>query len=285
MITYNHAPYVSQAIESVLAQITDFSLELVIGDDCSVDGTAQICFDYARRDPRVKLLMRDSNVGVWENFSDVLAACQGEYVAICEGDDFWTDPYKLAKQVALLDAHSQYGGSAHQSNVLRAESIVKPFRPGVAPALAMEDLVGGRPFHTASLVFRRDASRIFLAAPKVLSCDRLLYLCVSMLGRIHYEDEAMCVYRLHGGGLSSNVTVDQLKLDLDGVAYLTSVRSSFPASQYRAYIYATIGLCARATRMQRVRFLSAALFYYSVAFPGRIGRLLRGAFGPRILYR
>ena len=105
MISYRHAAFIAQAIESVLAQQCDFEIELVIGDDCSPDGTGAICDEFARRDPRVRLLPRDRNLGVMANFSRTLQACRGEYVAVCEGDDYWIDPLKLAKQVAFLDAH------------------------------------------------------------------------------------------------------------------------------------------------------------------------------------
>ncbi len=271
MISYNHGKFVAQAIESILSQVVDFPIELVIGDDCSKDDTAQICADYAQRDPRVRLLPRERNLGVMPNFSDALAACRGEYIAVCEGDDYWTDPRKLAKQVAFLDAHPDYAGAAHQSDVLVNEQVDRKFKLAVPETLQTQDLTGGRQFHTASVIFRRPAADLFCRAPLVLSCDRLTNFCVSFLGKIHYSEEAMCAYRLHGGGMSSNVTVAQLKLDLSCIDYLKSLQPSFPRYRYRSYVYATIGLCRLATPAQKLGYMALSFLFSFADFPRNLG--------------
>lgn len=110
MTTYNHAPYLSQAIEGVLAQQTPFGVELVLGDDASTDATPAICRDYAERYPgRVRLVCGGGNVGWRANYRRTFEACRGRYVAYCDGDDWWTDPLKLSKQVAVLEADPQCG--------------------------------------------------------------------------------------------------------------------------------------------------------------------------------
>jgi glycosyltransferase involved in cell wall biosynthesis len=267
MICYNHGRFVAQAIESILSQVTDFPIELVIGDDCSQDDTLQICTEYARRDSRVRLLPRQRNLGVMQNFADALAACKGKYVAVCEGDDYWTDMSKLAEQVHFLDGHPEFAGAAHQSDVLIGNHIERKFRLSVPEAIALSDLTAGRLFHTASVIFRRRAVDLFCRAPLVLSCDRLLNFCIAAIGKIHYSDQSMCVYRLHGAGLSSNVTVEQLRMDLRSVGYLKSIDPSFPSRQYRSYVYATIGLCARATRSQRLYYMAMSFLLSFSSFP------------------
>lgn len=278
MISYNHAKYIRQAIESILSQDADFPIELVIGDDCSQDDTYEICESFARRDARVKLLPRDRNLGVMPNLSRTLQACSGDYVAVCEGDDYWTDPHKLSKQVAFLKDHPTFGGAAHQSDVLIHEQVARKFKLGVRSTITTTDLLGGRLFHTASVIFRRPAVDLFSQSPPVLSCDRLLNFCISFLGPIHYSEESMCAYRLHGGGMSSNATVAQMSLDLTCIDYLQTLQPSFPKYRYRSYVYATIGLCKLARPYEKVRFLLLAFIYSFSTFPGNIGFYARHIF-------
>lgn len=267
MISYNHGKYVRQAIESILSQDVDFPIELVIGDDCSRDDTAAICEEFAARDPRVRLLPRERNLGVMPNFRRTLEACRGKYVAVCEGDDYWTDPSKLTKQVRFLDSHPEYAGATHQSTVIVDDKPVRLFKEDVPAMLTTNDLIGGRLFHTASVVFRRPVLDLFCNAPLVLACDRLLNFCISFKGKIHYSEESMCAYRLHAGGMSSNATVDQMKLDLNSVPYLHRLQPQFPRYRYQSYVYATIGLCRTARPEQKLYFLMLSLVYSFSYFP------------------
>jgi len=109
MITYNHEPYIRQAIEGVLMQKCNFPIELIIGEDCSTDNTRHICNEYTAKYPEINLLPSEINLGVILNFFKTLQASTGKYIAICEGDDYWTDPYKLQKQVDFLEANTEYG--------------------------------------------------------------------------------------------------------------------------------------------------------------------------------
>lgn len=270
MISYKHGDFIAQAIESVLSQEVDFPIELVIGDDCSPDDTFEICEAYARSDARVKLLLRERNLGVMLNFSRTLLACSGDYVAVCEGDDYWTDPQKLKKQVATLRNHPEFGGAAHQSEVVVNERVARLFNTAVPGTIKTEQLLGARLFHTASVMFRRAAIELFVGAPLVLSCDRLLNFCISFLGPIHFSDEIMCVYRLHGGGMSSNATVAQMKLDLSSIEYLRSLRRDFPRYRYMSYVYATIGLRRQADPVQKWGYLGLSFLYSFADFPRNI---------------
>lgn len=108
MITYNHEPYIRQAIEGVMMQKTDFEFELVIGEDCSTDKTREICFEYQKRYPdKIRVLWCDHNLycnphPAGGNYERNTAHCRGEFIALCEGDDYWIDPLKLQKQVAIM---------------------------------------------------------------------------------------------------------------------------------------------------------------------------------------
>ena len=110
MITFNHEKYISQAIESILAQRVDFAFEFIIGEDNSTDETRGIVSGYASNYPNlIKMISSAKNVGVVENSRRVTAACQGKYIAYCEGDDFWQNRDKLQKQVDFLERNPEYG--------------------------------------------------------------------------------------------------------------------------------------------------------------------------------
>ena len=109
MITYNHQQFVSEAIESTLNQETDYSFELVIGEDYSADDTRKICEEFQKKYPdKIILLNSDRNYGIGKNFFRTLSACKGKYIAICEGDDFWHDATKIQKQISFMEENQQY---------------------------------------------------------------------------------------------------------------------------------------------------------------------------------
>ena len=105
MTTYNHERYIAQAIESVLRQQTDFAVEVVVGEDCSTDNTLAICREYEAKYPdRVRVIVSERNIGMHANYRRTIEACRGEYVAMCDGDDWFSDPDKLQLQVDKLRA-------------------------------------------------------------------------------------------------------------------------------------------------------------------------------------
>jgi glycosyltransferase involved in cell wall biosynthesis len=119
MVTYNHEKWISQAIEGVLMQITKFRIELVIGDDCSKDRTKEIINTYYKKYPEIiRPYFNKENYGLSVNFSQLLNCCNGDYIAICEGDDFWTDRDKLQKQVEFLDSNPEFILTSHNFSKL-----------------------------------------------------------------------------------------------------------------------------------------------------------------------
>lgn len=279
MIAYQHEAFVTQAIESVLNQNVDFDIELVIGEDKGTDDTRAICEHYAAKDSRVRLLPSDRNHGVMGNFRRTLAACTGEYVAVCEGDDYWPDDQKLRKQVALLDKQRQFAGSSHQALVVCTGTPDRHFRERVPNEIGVNSLLGGRLFHTASVLFRQEVLSTFLPAPDVLSADRLLNLCIAFHGKIHYSDSAMCAYRVHGAGMSSNVTVAQMRQDLASVPYLKQVYPAFPKYHYLSYVYATIGMVRNGPVLGRLYYLALSFLFSFSYFPANVAHMLRSVQG------
>ena len=114
-ITYNHEPYLRQALDGFLMQQTTFPVEIVLAEDCSTDGTRAICEEYVAKYPdKIKYIYREHNVGYNENEYEAMCAAEGKYIAYCEGDDYWTDTQKLQKQVDFLEAHPDYSVCWHR---------------------------------------------------------------------------------------------------------------------------------------------------------------------------
>lgn len=106
MPTYNHEKYIRQAIEGVLMQETDFLFELIIVEDCSVDNTRKIALEYADKHPKIlNVLASEENLGITDNYLRSMGVIAGKYIALCEGDDYWTDPLKLQKQVDFMETN------------------------------------------------------------------------------------------------------------------------------------------------------------------------------------
>lgn len=114
-ITYNQEPFIRKCIEGVLMQKVNFPIEFIIADDCSIDGTLATCEEYARKYPDlIRIVTSDVNVGAVENEQRAFLAAKGKYIATCEGDDYWTDPLKLQKQVDFLESHPDYSVCFHR---------------------------------------------------------------------------------------------------------------------------------------------------------------------------
>lgn len=124
IITYNQEKYISQCIDGILMQQVDFSYEIIIGDDNSKDGTVQILLDYQKNYPEIIQLNlrteKGNGIPGKENFLTTLEMCKGEYISLCDGDDYWTDPLKLQKQVDFLEANSDY--VIHSGNAMQVST-------------------------------------------------------------------------------------------------------------------------------------------------------------------
>src|SRR5258708_6758901 len=158
-ITYNHERFIAQAIESVLAQRVHFEYEIVMGEDCSTDGTRKVIMDFHRRYPdRIVPLLREQNIGAMRNLEATLAACRGRYLALLEGDDYWTYGEKLQKQVDFLDTHPGSSMCCHRVQSLDKTGFAEAniFPPLPAGPYAIEDLLKGNFVMTCSAILRRD---------------------------------------------------------------------------------------------------------------------------------
>jgi len=212
MITYNHERYIAQSIQGVLMQKTNFDFELIIGEDCSTDRTREICNDYKDKYPdKISILLGEKNIGMMPNFIRTLNACSGKYVALCEGDDYWTDPYKLQKQVDFLENNPEDSLSSHLVDILNEETKeVSQFGKdyiidGKNREITINDFLDPFLIITCSLVFRR---RYYNSEKKLTSHFKDIALFADLLskGRGVLLSDSMAVYRQHEGGIWSNTS-------------------------------------------------------------------------------
>ena len=105
VVTYNQEQYIRQCLDSIVMQQVDFDYEVIIGEDCSTDNTPQICDEYADKYSFIHVFHHSKNLGLVKNWEFVLNKCIGEYVAMIEGDDYWTNPHKLQTQLKYLDSN------------------------------------------------------------------------------------------------------------------------------------------------------------------------------------
>ena len=208
MVTYNHEPYISQAVESALAQKTNFPVEIVIGEDYSTDNTREILLDLQRAHPeQIRLLLHEQNVGGPANVAATFAACRGDYVAMLEGDDYWTDPRKLQRQVDALAAHPHWSACFHITRRVYTDGSNGPelFPPDWTKEEAtIDDLFQANVICTCSLVFR---NRLFGPLPQwhrqITPGDWAIGLLNAAQGPIGCLPEVMADYRIHPQGMWS----------------------------------------------------------------------------------
>lgn len=210
IITYNHEAYIAKAIESVLMQKTDFDVQLIIGEDQSKDGTLAICESFKKKfSDKIQLITSATNVGVMENAIRVFDKCDGKYLAILEGDDYWLKEDKLQKQVDFLEAHPDFSlcfhsVEVHYDNGNKVISSPKSFSEKTE--FTIEDLAKGNFLQTVSVLYKNDFKNAiptwFRQSPVG---DYVLYMMHARNGKIKYLDETLAVYREHAGGIWSTL--------------------------------------------------------------------------------
>ena len=207
MITYNHEKFIRQAVESVMMQETDFPYELVIGEDFSTDRTREICLDLQRKYPeRIRLLLPEKNIGAKANEAQVFRACDGDFIALLEGDDFWTDARKLQDQVDFLERNPDCSACFALAKVISADNqsaqFYIPAKDTPSRRFTTEDLLDRNRIATCSLLLRNVVAEIpFERFDHLTMTDWPLNVMLSLRGPIGYLNHEMAAYRQHAGGI------------------------------------------------------------------------------------
>lgn len=220
--TYNHGPYIRQCIEGVLMQKTDFPFEFIIGEDFSTDNTMEIVKEYAEKYPDViRVITADYNVGSKANGTRCRRASRGEYMAICEGDDYWTDPQKLQKQVEHLRDKPEVVLVFHDvlsvdedNNVLNKSKIQSLRKNPQAIRLATFKEVTQALIPTLSVMYRNINIQQGVRGKRVLNGDIYLFARLSRYGEMHNVGGTMGAHRRHTGGVWTSLSELNKKLKL-----------------------------------------------------------------------
>jgi glycosyltransferase involved in cell wall biosynthesis len=219
--TYNHAPFIDRALSSVVEQRADFDFEIVISEDASTDGTTDIVRAWQARYPdRIRLILSERNVRSNRVIARGFEAARGDYIALLDGDDFWTSPDKLARQVAMLDADPGLSLCFTNAQVVdpSGAQMGRLWTPqDIGPRLTLADLWQGNPFATCGSLFRRACVPVI---PDWYDAffpvtDWPLYILFAEHGDIGFLPESMGAYRLHPGGLYSAQADDEKLAAMD----------------------------------------------------------------------
>lgn len=209
-ITYNHAPYIRQCLDSFLMQQCDFNYEILIHDDASTDGTSDIIREYHEKYPEIiKPIIQKENQwsqgvrGMMARFN--FPRAKGKYIALCEGDDYWTDPLKLQKQVDFLEGNPDF--SLCFTNRINIDYNGKFIENSELKYMKSEFE------HTDMPIFCPTLTRLFVAKYvknipqiEVKGGDTVLLVWLSKFGKIKYLDDITSCYRVHGDGVWSGLT-------------------------------------------------------------------------------
>jgi glycosyltransferase involved in cell wall biosynthesis len=223
---YNHEKFIAQALDGFVMQKTNFPFEIIVHDDASTDGTARIMRDYEEKYPHLFKNIYQSENQFSKNIMSVslilFKASKGKNIACCEGDDYWTDPYKLQKQVDFLEQNPDYVACFHDVKVLLPNGDLVEDTITSVPAQyeTIEDLArDGNYIHTPSVVFRNVIQEYPAELNHSTIGDYFLYLLLAQYGKFKYWKEEMAVYR-YGVGMFSVNTQDYKLYNFQATIFL-----------------------------------------------------------------
>ena len=228
LITYNHENFISQAVESVIAQQSDFPIELLIGEDCSTDHTLELCKKMQKMYPKfIRLFITSENVGALRNFLRLVSRAKGKYIAVLEGDDYWINENKLQKQVGLMESNPDYSWCG-------AKTVNRTFWAKEKEYYTLEDILRRYIFHTSSILFRSDLLKKFPFIPDMQCVDFLLTAYLSEQGKCGFLDEEVSYYRRHQGGMWSGANI---MCRINTTRQLTDKMKSYFKGKYKPLLY------------------------------------------------
>lgn len=214
IITYNQIDYISKCIDGIVMQEVNFPIEIIIGDDNSTDGTRELLIEYANKYPNlIKLNLREvRGLGLpgKQNFMTTLAMCSGEFIALCDGDDYWTDPLKLQKQVDFLEANPDF--VIHSANAMQlstdAEFNNKPlFSDTTASVFELNDFLSNNNLVTCTALFRNSEFQLPDFFNEVNFGDWFIYVILMKNSglKAYRSPDFFSVYRVHDKGVMNTL--------------------------------------------------------------------------------
>jgi len=200
VMVYNHEKYLKKCLDGILMQKCTFNFTVVVGEDYSTDSSRTILLEYNKKYPgKFRLLLHKQNIGAFKNQNSVLNACNGKYIAMCEGDDYWTDPIKLQEQVNFLEKNKDYILCFTNRDILKSNKLI------CSPALFDKQTftkseIPNIHVPTLTVLFRNIVDKIPVQMQKSL-IDASLFLFLSQFGSFYYLYQKSAVYRVHAEGM------------------------------------------------------------------------------------
>jgi glycosyltransferase involved in cell wall biosynthesis len=277
-ITFNHSLYIRNCLDGFINQRTNFDFEILIHDDASNDGTREIIEEYIARHPNINAIFQSENQyskgvrGIMARFN--FPRARGKYIALCEGDDYWTDPYKLQKQVDFLEASKEFAICAHTTRQISEFDHTEKLIPAKkSPSeYNLVDFLKANHVATASLLFCREYMQVFpdwIYKMKFGDWTLILYvLCMSNKKLGVLKDE-MAVYRVHAGGVHGSLHKDNKHLISayrdhlhfnEYIHYYLFKNDSKYARYYRRKRIDVIKKIFELSKGQRINFIKACLY-------------------------
>ena len=212
ILSYKHQNFIAKALEGVFMQKVNFPVELILCDDQSPDNTDAVIKETLKKAPHnieIKYTRHQKNMGSTPNFYWALRQVTGNYIAFCEGDDYWIDENKLQMQLDLLEQEKDYALCFHNAvNISDYERFNgTPFSHVEDRVYAPTEIYQNWIIHTATVIVRRevltsDAFKKTLVDPTLLYFDTILFLAASTIGKLRGTTPVMSAYRRHDAGLS-----------------------------------------------------------------------------------
>lgn len=230
--THNQERFINEALDSVLRQRTTFHFEIIVSDDASSDGTVAILQEYQKQYPnKIRLLLHETNIGGPDNLKCAIEASQAKYVTCLDGDDFYTDDYKLQKQVDILEAHPEYAASFHNTWYADANGRLCGLfnRPDFHELHDAREFIRERwfvPIHSA--ILRREYIEFPDWYNTVMNDDYVVHLSVAKHGPYYFMPDVMVAYRRH----SQNTSIayrNQIVMNTQLCTILENMKPLYPA--------------------------------------------------------
>lgn len=245
MITYKHEQFIEQAIRGVLDQVCDFEYELIVADDNSPDNTRAIVdslISVHQNGHCVKYTRHEHNMGMHRNADFVFQAARGKYIAICEGDDYWSDPNKLQIQADFLEQNEDYGLVHHEADYFyqTRQKLIPNFhkrnKVNVSSGFVFEELLRHNNIYTPTVMYRKQFFEHYRSIDqstrdKFLMSDYVMWLEFSQHCKFHYIDKSMAVYRVLLNSASRSTSYEK---ELEFVISYCEIKQFF-IRKYRSY--------------------------------------------------
>lgn len=238
MIVYNHEQYVREAIESILSQNCNFDYELIISNDASTDKTDDVIQEVLKTHPKrekIRYYNQEKNLGMMPNFLFSLKACKGDYIAMCEGDDYWIDENKLQKDVNFLENEPTYSAITSDTYYLKNNVLSETYMHtkriwlniGKKTEITMTDIVNRYFPHTTSWMFRNEM-KYPTDFKNYIVGDMPLFILIAAKGKIKFINELRSVYRVHtSGAVGSLQKRDEIEVLKDAAYMFHSLNKYF----------------------------------------------------------